>query len=81
MPLEPGLNLVTTLLAHATDSRVPTRRLDQSVSWFYSSALLSLFYHAQGYSVLDAAASVEELAFCVDFGFDAEGLGDLVQLN
>ena len=61
--------------------RVPARWLNQCVSRFYATGLLSLLDHPHGDPVLDAPASVEELAFCVDGSFDAERLRDFVKAD
>ena len=64
-----------------TSSRIPAGGFYQSVSRLYSATLLGFFNHTQSDSVFDAATGVEELAFCVDFGLDAEGLWYLIQSN
>lgn len=61
--------------------RVAAGGLDEGVAGLDAAALLGLLDHAQGYSVLDAAASVEELDLGVHLGLDSQALGDLVQTN
>ena len=63
------------------DSRIPTRRFNQRIPWFYPSASLRLLDHAQGYAVLDTAAGIEELDLGVDGALYAEGLGYAVQAD
>ena len=61
------------------DLRVTASGLDEGIARFDSPTLLCLLDHAQSYSVLDAASSIEELGLDVDIGFDSKRLGQLVQ--
>lgn len=58
-------------------SRISTRGLNQSIAGLYAARFLGLLDHAQSDSILDTSSCIEELAFCIDGGFNAQGLRDL----
>jgi hypothetical protein len=64
-----------------TNSRIPTRWLDQSISRFYPATLLGLFYHTQCNAVFDTAACIHILELRIHRGFDSQRLWYLVQSN